>query len=85
MPDYLNHIKHPMDFKTMREKLNSFQYKSLGSFEADFNQVVENCLVYNEKETIYYRCGVKMRDSGGIIIRQAARFMEKTGFDMESG
>lgn len=69
----------------MRDKLNSFEYNSLASFEADFNQLVENCLVYNEKETIYYRAGVKMRDSGGIIIRQAARLMDKTGFDMESG
>jgi bromodomain and PHD finger-containing protein 1 len=39
--------------------------------EADFNQMVENCLTYNERETIYFRAGVKMRDAGGSIIRQA--------------
>lgn len=26
VPDYLSHIKYPMDFRTMREKLDSFEY-----------------------------------------------------------
>merc|ERR1712083_1038531 len=44
-----------------------------------------NCLAYNEKETIYYRAGTKMRDLGGSIIRQARRQAETLGFDQETG
>jgi bromodomain and PHD finger-containing protein 1 len=33
--------------------------------------MVENCLTYNERDTIYFRAGVRMRDTGGSIIRQA--------------
>ena len=29
VPDYLNHIKQPMDFRTMRQKLDSFEYVSI--------------------------------------------------------
>ena len=42
---------------------------SLDLFESDFNLMVANCLAYNEKETIFYRAGVKMRDAGGALLR----------------
>merc|ERR1712025_17278 len=54
-------------------------------FEADFMLMVGNCLSYNEKDTIYYRAGTKMRDMGGSIIRQARRQAEMLGFDQETG
>merc|ERR1712025_191838 len=54
-------------------------------FEADFMLMVGNCLSYNEKDTIYYRAGTKMRDMGGSIIRQARRQAETLGFDQETG
>ena len=43
--------------------------------------MVENCLSYNEKDTIFYRAGTKMRDIGGSILRQAKRQAEQIGFD----
>merc|ERR1712073_134466 len=39
----------------------------------------------DEKDTIYYRAGTKMRDLGGSIIRQARRQAEMLGFDQETG
>ena len=77
VPDYLDHIKTPMDFSTMRKKLVNLEYGSLDQLEADFNLMVDNCLSYNERETIFYRAGTKMRDVGGLILRQARKGSEQ--------
>ena len=53
----------------MRKKLDSFQYQGLADLEADFTLMVNNCLSYNERDTIFYRAGIKMRDAGGLILR----------------
>merc|ERR1719192_857530 len=83
--DYLDIVKKPMDFSTMRKKLENFEYSNIDLFEEDFMLMVQNCLSYNEKDTIYYRAGTKMRDLGGSIIRQARRQAEMLGFDQETG
>lgn len=79
VPDYDSVIKNPIDLGTMREKLKNGQYDSLEDLESDFNLMIKNCLLYNDKETIFYKAGVKMREAGGIIFRQARRELEKTG------
>merc|ERR1712142_306778 len=83
--DYLDIVKEPMDFSTMRKKLENFEYSNVDDFEKDFSLMVSNCLSYNEKDTIFYRAGTKMRDIGGSIIRQAKRQSEMLGFDQETG
>jgi hypothetical protein len=35
--------------------------------------MVNNCLSYNERDTIFYRAGIKMRDAGGSILRYVGR------------
>ena len=85
VPDYLDHIRNPMDMKTMNEKLESFAYLTLDDLEQDFNLMVDNCLSYNERDTMFFRAGVKMRDQGGTIIRQARREIESVGFDLKTG
>ena len=74
-----------MDFSTMSAKLESFKYSNIDILEGDFNAMVENCLSYNERDTIFFRAGVTMRDKGGAIIRQAKREIESIGFDPDSG
>ena len=85
VPDYLDIVKKPMDFSTMRIKMENFEYCNIDVFEEDFSLMVQNCLSYNEKDTIYYRAGTRMRDMGGSIIRQARRQAEMLGFDQETG
>ena len=70
VPDYLEHITTPMDIRTMRDKLESFAYLTIDDLEQDFTMMVDNCLSYNERDTLFFRAGVKMRDQGGTIIRQ---------------
>ncbi|XP_056380672.1 peregrin isoform X4 [Hyla sarda] len=85
VPDYLEHIKKPMDFKTMKANLEAFRYKNFDQFEDDFNLIVNNCIKYNSKDTIFYRAAVRLREQGAAVIRQARRQAEKIGIDFETG
>ncbi|XP_032298467.1 bromodomain-containing protein 1 isoform X2 [Coturnix japonica] len=85
VPDYLDHIKHPMDFSTMRKRLDAQGYKNLSEFEEDFNLIIDNCMKYNAKDTIFYRAAVRLRDQGGVVLRQARRDAEGIGYDNETG
>lgn len=35
--------------------------------------MVNNCLAYNRKDTMFYRAGIKMKEQGGILIEQARK------------
>lgn len=85
VPDYLDHIKHPMDFSTMRQHIDGQIYRSFEQFEDDFNLIVDNCMKYNSKDTYFYRAAVRLRDQGGVLLRKARRDVETIGFDTESG
>ncbi|XP_018106444.1 bromodomain containing 1 L homeolog isoform X4 [Xenopus laevis] len=85
VPDYLDHIKHPMDFSTMKKRLEDQRYRNLNEFEEDFNLIIENCMKYNAKDTIFYRAAVRLRDHGGVLLRQARREAYVIGFDEETG
>ncbi|XP_064278227.1 bromodomain-containing protein 1 isoform X3 [Passer domesticus] len=85
VPDYLDHIKHPMDFSTMRKRLEAQGYKNLTEFEDDFNLIIDNCMKYNAKDTIFYRAAVRLRDQGGVVLRQARRDAEGIGYNNETG
>lgn len=47
IPDYYDIIKQPMDFGTVKTKLNSNQYLKFQDFLYDLNLVFENCIQYN--------------------------------------
>ncbi|NXS96565.1 BRPF3 protein, partial [Jacana jacana] len=83
--DYLEFISNPMDFSTMRRKLESHLYRTLDEFEEDFNLIVTNCMRYNAKDTIFHRAAVRLRDLGGAILRHARRQAENIGFDTDVG
>nr|XP_033814806.1 bromodomain-containing protein 1 isoform X5 [Geotrypetes seraphini] len=85
VPDYLDHIKNPMDFSTMKMRLEDQCYRNLNEFEEDFNLIIDNCMKYNAKDTIFYRAAVRLRDQGGVVLRQARRDAEGIGFDHETG
>lgn len=85
VPDYLDHIKHPMDFSTMSRRVEAQAYNSLEEFEADFDLMVANCLQYNPRDSYFHRAAVRLRDHGGVLIRRARRDAERIGFDTRSG
>ncbi|EDO43844.1 predicted protein [Nematostella vectensis] len=55
-PDYYEHIKYPMDLKTMTERLKSGYYSSKKLFVADMRRIFQNCRTYNSPDTEYYKC-----------------------------
>ena len=54
IPDYPIVIKHPMDFGTIKTKLENGQYSSPRDFEHDVNLVFRNATVYNKPGTLVH-------------------------------
>ncbi|XP_033332606.1 bromodomain-containing protein 140 [Megalopta genalis] len=73
VPDYLEIVSHPMDLSTIQAKIERQEYDTIGAFEGDFNLMVNNCLAYNRKDTMFYRAGIKMKEQGGALIEQARK------------
>nr|XP_011432298.2 histone acetyltransferase KAT2A [Crassostrea gigas] len=71
-PDYYDHIKFPMDLKTMAERLKNRYYCHKRLFIADMTRIFTNCRSYNKPDTEYYKCANtlekfvmgKLRDAG---------------------
>ncbi|XP_077941393.1 bromodomain and PHD finger-containing protein 3 isoform X2 [Gasterosteus aculeatus] len=85
VPDYLEFISQPMDFSTMRSKLESHTYRSVADLESDFHLMVSNCLLYNSKDTVFHRVALRLRDLGGAVLRHAQRQATHTGLDLSTG
>ncbi|KAA0714323.1 Bromodomain and PHD finger-containing protein 3 [Triplophysa tibetana] len=85
VPDYLEFISHPMDFSTIKTKLEAHMYRSITDLEADFSLMISNCLLYNAKDTAFHQAAIRLRDLGGAILRHAQRQAQNTGFDLDTG
>lgn len=55
-PDYYDHIRFPMDLRTMSERLKNRYYVHKRLFIADMNRIITNCRSYNKPDTEYYKC-----------------------------
>lgn len=55
LPDYHDIVKDPMDFQTVRKKLDKGAYTNLEQFEDDVFLITSNAMCYNSPDTIYYR------------------------------
>ncbi|GAA0175923.1 chromatin/chromatin-binding, or -regulatory protein [Lithospermum erythrorhizon] len=55
LPDYHEIIKKPIDFGTVRKKLDGRAYKNLEELEADILLICSNAMQYNAPDTVYYR------------------------------
>ncbi|EFX74096.1 hypothetical protein DAPPUDRAFT_307456 [Daphnia pulex] len=72
VPDYYDHIKYPMDLKTMGDRLKNRYYIHRKLFMADISRMFSNCRHYNEADTEYCKCAnalekyyiAKMKDAG---------------------
>ncbi|XP_046730843.1 bromodomain and PHD finger-containing protein 3 isoform X3 [Silurus meridionalis] len=85
VPDYLEFVSEPMDFSTMREKLEAHKYCSVADLEADFNLMVSNCLRYNSSDTVFHKAAMQLKEVGGAILRHAQSQALSAGFDISTG
>lgn len=79
VPDYADVVTHPMDLSTMRSKLRDGKYDTLDDLENDFNLMIQNCLAYNNKDTIFYRAGIRMRDQCGPLFKAVRKELIRDG------
>lgn len=85
VPDYLEFVSQPMDFSTMRSKLEGHAYCSVSDLERDFDLVVSNCLKYNSKDTLFHKAALQLREVGGAVLRHAHRQFQSIGLDPSTG
>ena len=55
VPDYYDIVKDPMDFSTVRKRMENNRYLTLKEFAIDVQKIWDNCKYYNTKETYYYK------------------------------
>lgn len=69
-PGYSTIIKNPMDFSTMKQKINNDLYVSIDDIKDDFNLMCENAKIYNQPDTIYYKAAAKLQASCQKILSE---------------
>lgn len=68
-PGYSKIISKPMDFSTMRQKVEDNEYGSLKDFSEDFQLMCDNAMKYNHVDTVYYKASKKLLQAGQKILQ----------------
>lgn len=63
-PGYSNIIATPMDFFTMRSKIDENKYHTLNEFVEDFKLICLNAVQYNQEDTVYHIAAKKLLHIG---------------------
>nr|CAG4650083.1 EOG090X04G3 [Sida crystallina] len=67
-PGYSTIITKPMDFSTMKQKIEENDYKNLQEFSNDFTLMCNNAMVYNQPDTIYYKAAKRLLHNGQRLL-----------------
>lgn len=67
-PNYTTIITKPMDFSTIRLKIEDNEYASLMEFTADFKLMCDNAIKYNHSDTVYHKAAKKLLVNGMKIL-----------------
>ncbi|XP_043483398.1 bromodomain-containing protein 7 isoform X1 [Leptopilina heterotoma] len=63
-PGYSQIISNPMDFSTIKQKIDENNYQTLNDFIDDFKLMCNNAMTYNHQDTIYYKAAKKLLHVG---------------------
>ncbi|CAB3408511.1 unnamed protein product [Caenorhabditis bovis] len=62
VPQYYDYIEHPIDLRTMSERLKKKYYTHQHLFIADVMRLFRNCYSFNGSETPYYKWGYQLNE-----------------------
>lgn len=68
-PGYSAIISKPMDFSTMRQKIDDNEYTTLNEFSDDFKLMCENAIKYNHPETVYHKASKRLLQLGARFLQ----------------
>lgn len=68
-PGYSSIISRPMDFHTIRQKVEDSQYNSVQEFCDDFRLMCENAVKYNHVDTVYHKAAKKLLQVGAKMLQ----------------
>ena len=77
-PDYFDIISHPMDLKTVREKISGNRYSSIEQWKKDMVLIWDNALAYNPEGTYVNLCAKHLKN---VYERLAKRITDEPEFD----
>lgn len=69
-PGYSSIISDPMDFSTMRKKIENKEYNNVNEFRSDLKLMCDNAMTYNRPDTVYYKSAKKMWHVGEKLLSQ---------------
>lgn len=68
-PGYSSIISEPMDFLSIRQKVDENEYSTLQEFSDDFRLMCENAIKYNHVETVYHQAAKKLLHVGWKMLQ----------------
>mgnify|MGYP000877246940 CR=1 len=68
VPDYHLIIKEPVDIKTIERKLQNNEYETKQQFVDDIYRIFSNCQLYNQQDSIYYKCSIDLESFVSILL-----------------
>lgn len=68
-PGYSAIITKPMDFSTIRQKIEENEYQVLPDFTEDFRLMCENAIRYNHHETVYNKAARRLLQAGMKLLQ----------------
>ncbi|CAF0795169.1 unnamed protein product [Rotaria sordida] len=69
-PGYSQIIIRPMDFFTMKKKINQDEYLNILEFRSDFELMCDNAMKYNRPDTIYWQAAKKLLTTGNKLMNK---------------
>jgi len=60
VPDYYDIIKRPMNWSTIRRKIDRFEYFRLSEFISDVHLTLTNARIYNHASSAYHKAAIRI-------------------------
>lgn len=75
--DYLDVIKNPMDFQTVKSKFDSEQYGNLDAAVSDVHLIFDNAMLYNLPGSEAHDCAKRLKVNWESLVSQIVVRLEE--------